>query len=60
MVENMRSSCCLTYDAVRVNVSRPDTTDRPTEGITTMFQALFALLFGQFAGGFTNAVSWEK
>jgi hypothetical protein len=60
MVENMRSSCCLTYDAVRVNVGRPDTTDRPTEGISIMFQALFALLFGQFAGGFTNAVSWEK
>jgi hypothetical protein len=43
-----------------VNVSRPDTTDRPTEGITTMFQALFALLFGQFAGGFIDAISWEK
>ncbi len=56
----MRSSCCLAYDAVRVNVGRPDTTDRPTEGISIMFQALFALLFGQFAGGLTDAVSWEK
>lgn len=56
----MRSSRCLTYDAVRVNVGHPDTTDRPTEGITTMLQALFALLFGQFAGGLTDAVSWEK
>jgi hypothetical protein len=24
-----------------------------------MLQALFALLFGQFAGGLSDAVSWE-
>jgi hypothetical protein len=58
----MRPYSCLTC-LTRLCPCHPwviPTTDRPTEGITTMLQALFALLFGQFAGGLTDAVSWER